>query len=63
MLGGVIMVVVSISSLDKKTEFDVFLYCRFSLFLKDPFSRIISRLQQLSLLLCGVGLTSPPASI
>ena len=37
---------------------------RFSLFLKDPFFQIvILRLQQLSLFLCGVGKTSPHASI
>ena len=32
-----------------KTESAVFLYCRFSVFLKDSFFQIISRLQQLSL--------------
>ena len=31
------------------TEYAVFLYCRFSLFLKDPFFQIIKRSQQLSL--------------
>ena len=32
-----------------KTESAVFLICRFSLFLKDPFSQIIKRSQQLTL--------------
>ena len=32
-----------------KTESAVFLYCRFSLFLKDPFFQFIKRSQQLSL--------------
>ena len=36
-------------------ESAVFIYCRFSLFLKDPFS-ILFRSQQLSLFLCGVQL-------
>ena len=41
----------------------VFLYCRFSLYLKDPFSQINERSQQFKLFLCGVGKTYPCASI
>ena len=37
-----------------KTESAVFIYCRFSLFLKDPFFQIFKRSQQLSLFLFGV---------
>ena len=43
-----------------KTESAVFLYCRFSLFLKNLFFQIIKRSQQLSLFLCGVGKTFSP---
>ena len=46
-----------------KTESVIFLYCRFSLFLKDPFFQIILRSQQLSLFLCGDGESSRHASI
>ena len=42
-----------------KSESAVFLYCRCSLFLKDPFFQIILRSQQLSLFLCGVCKNSP----
>ena len=43
-----------------KTESDLFSYCRFSLFLKDPLFQIIQRSQQLSLCLCGVGSNFSP---
>ena len=35
-----------------KTKSAVFLYCRFSLFLKDPFFQIIQRSQQLLFFFC-----------
>ena len=43
-LGGVRIVALSISSQDRlnKTESAIFLYCRFSLFLKDLFSRLFN---------------------